>query len=118
MGAWRVPLDRPIRESRATVRACLRNTASVPLQLVGVPAPNGGIDFNGEPQPQLLTLAFRRAGAESTFEFLGTIAHRFGIVKTTIAGGWTLWAVVALFAFSSAIALRLVLRRDFGEERA
>jgi hypothetical protein len=95
---------------------CIRSAGRGRVQLLGVPTAPGGLEINGKPHPGLLTLAYRRAGEESAFALLPTIAHRLSLAKTTLAGGWTMWALVVLFLLSSALALRLVLTRDFGEE--
>jgi hypothetical protein len=109
----------PVKEIDGTLaeaRICIRNLGRGKLALLGAPTPPGLIEVNGEPRTGLLTIGFLRAGEETTLALLPTIAHRLGLAKTTLAGSWTIWALLALFLASSAIALRLVLARDFGEE--
>ena len=107
---------RPLRRTVGYVTVCLRDDGTTPVQLVGVPTPNGGLEVNSVPHRGLLTLAYRRAGEETALSLLPVIAHRAGLGKSTIAGGWTLWALVGLFLASSAIALGLVLAPGFGRE--
>ena len=97
-------------------KVCVTNEGRMAVQLIGVETPSGGTELNGKPQAALLTLAYRRAGEESTFALLPTIAHRFGVAKTTLAGSWTMWALAGIFLLTSALALALVLGRDFGRE--
>jgi hypothetical protein len=95
---------------------CLRAAGRGKVALLGVPTAPGGLLINGKERPGLLTLAYRRAGEESALALLPAIAHRFGLGKTKLAGDWTLWVLIVLFAATSGIALRLVLARGFGEE--
>jgi hypothetical protein len=95
-------------------KVCFTNEGRMTVQLIGVETPSGGTVLNGEPKAALLTLAYRRAGEESMFALLPTIAHRLGIAKTTLAGSWTMWALAGIVLLASALALALVLGRDFG----
>jgi hypothetical protein len=109
----------PVNEVGSTApdaAVCIRGAGAGAVQLLGVPTAPGGLEINGKDHPGLLTLAYRRGGEETGFSLLPTVAHRLGLAKTTLAGGWTMWALLALFVLSSALALRLVLAPDFGEE--
>jgi hypothetical protein len=55
-------------------------------------------------------LEWLREGDESWLELLGTVAHRFGLGKPFVSGGWVLLLTALLLAFAWVLALRLVLR--------
>jgi hypothetical protein len=55
-------------------------------------------------------LEWLREGDESWLELFGTVAHRFGLGKPFVSGGWVLLLTALLLAFAWVLALRLVLR--------
>jgi hypothetical protein len=55
-------------------------------------------------------LEWLRAGDESWFDLVGTVAHRFGLGKPFVSGGWVLLLAAGLLALAWFLGLRLVLR--------
>jgi hypothetical protein len=51
------------------------------------------------------------SGSRSWWTQIGTVARRFGLVKTTFFGTWTAWAVLILLAGVWIATLTLLLRR-------
>ena len=65
-----------------------------------------GVVLDDEPR-----LDFLRAGTESWWSIAGVVADRFGLVKTSFFGSWTMWAVFALIGMTWIAAVLLLLRR-------
>jgi hypothetical protein len=55
-------------------------------------------------------LEWLRDGDESWLDLIGTVAHRFGLGKPFLAGGWVLLLAAGLLALAWVLALRVALR--------
>jgi hypothetical protein len=108
-GQLAVPVDE-IPKSGINAVMCLRNRGTTPLPLGGQSTDGTGLRIDGVERPALIRIAYVRSGRESWFAMLPTIAHRFGIVKTTIAGAWMFWVVLALIAGVAVTVLFTLLR--------
>lgn len=110
-GPVTIPLAHVPRASGAT-RACLRigTSAHIVVGGEGVPPNPGTATVNGAQQAGQVTLVYTRAGRESWWELLGTLARRFGLGKAPFFGTWTL-PVIALLLLGVWIAtVRLLVR--------
>jgi hypothetical protein len=106
-------LTRPLQAELVGARVCFRNRGPVELRLAGdrtpvlyTPGNPYGVIFPDEPR-----VDFMRAGEESWWDLAGTVAERFGLIKTSFTGPWTLWAVLALLAATWVASVALLLRR-------
>jgi len=115
-GLLSIPFTPVVDASRPVARVCIRNQGRANVQLVGTSIAGEGFAVNGAPQPQLLTLNFRRPGSESTAGMLSTIAQRMTVARAGFVEGWTFWLLAAIFLGASAVAIALVLGKDFGRE--
>ena len=85
----------------------LRSNARVCIKADGVSAKRRVLLYgNGT----LVRLEWARPGNESWFALIPTVAHRFGLGKPFVSGGWVLLAMALLLAAAWALALRLVIR--------
>jgi hypothetical protein len=99
----------PATEGDATL--CLRNGGRAPLAFAGLPTTvptNATVD--GVPQKGLSTVEWFRPGTSDWWSLLPTIAHRAGVLKGSLAGGWGFWLAAALVLAAGAGALALSLR--------
>jgi len=126
--------ERPSPELRVTVRAGGETIATgrlpggqrngrvvIPISPVEDVRPNAEVCIEarspGEPHRTVLygtsgqvRLEWLREGDESWLELLGTVAHRFGLGKPFVSGGWVLGLTGALLALAWVLALRLMWR--------
>lgn len=110
-GVVSVPLHR-VAAGSAT-RACLRVGGSVSKIALGgeAGAINAGSEYvNGKQQPGLVSIVYQRAGSESWWELLPTLAGRFGLGKASVLGDWALLAAALALAAVWVGAVRLLLR--------
>jgi hypothetical protein len=94
-GRLTVPLARGAGGGESA-RVCVQDRGRVPIMLgggTGVPAVAARV-AGGSPQG-VVALSYLRSGREAWWPLLGGIAHRFGLGKASLFGGWTLWAAAA-----------------------
>ena len=92
---------------------CLVNRGQATIRLAGDRTP---IRFSGSNPYGILQddeprVDYLRAGNESWWSIAGVVADRFGLVKTSFFGSWTMWAVFALIGATWIAAVLLLLRR-------
>jgi hypothetical protein len=92
-----IPID-PVEDARLDAEVCIEARSSEPRRTVLYGA-SGRV-----------RLEWLRNDDESWLELLGTVAHRFGLGKPFVSGGWVLGLAAAALALAWALALRLVLR--------
>jgi len=94
-----------------TVRACVRNDGDVRVALGGdSAAPAGAAVVDGRPSGGVIALRFERAGEESWWQLMPTIATRFGIGKAGFIGAWTLPFAALLLLAVWVVTIRLLLK--------
>ena len=107
-GSPRVPIGRIARDTSATV--CFDNQGSRTVQLAGNLTPEyGGNNPTGAKLPDVVRIDYIRPGRESWWEFAPVVAQRFGLVKPSFVGSWTLYAALGAFVVLCAAALVLTL---------
>jgi hypothetical protein len=125
-----VPLE-PTTERIRNADVCVENESLVRIALLGAPlrrraptqpwiddlgAPSGPparVTLAGrelEQQPGRIRLKWQHGDDQSVLSYAGTIAERFGLVKTSFFGSRTMWVALALALLASFGALALVLR--------
>jgi len=100
------------RQTRTGVEACFESTGAGAAQLLGLANAQGRLELDGKPQAGVLRVAFRRPGRESWLAFTPTIADRFDVAKTRLAGNWTFWAVMVLVLGIAGLGIRETLRDE------
>jgi hypothetical protein len=105
----------PIEEVRQTVagtRVCVTNhgDAALTLRGYGVKPARLGSTLRGEPTEQEIRLSYLRAEPESWWSLAAVVAHRFGLGRGELFGGWIVFAWLAGLLGMSVAVVRLVLR--------
>ena len=96
-GSVVIPIE-PVDDAVVPAEVCIRARS---------PDERRTVLFGGTAQVRLEWL---REGDESWIDLFGTVAHRFGLGKPFVSGGWVLLLAAALLAFAWLMALRLALR--------
>jgi hypothetical protein len=109
-GPLRVPIERVARAD-ASATLCLRNLGKDPVRFAGNLTPFLGATQHPGRLPDEIRVDYLRKGRESWWGVAPAIAPRFGLVKTSFFGSWTLWSALSLVALSSMAAITLVLRQ-------
>jgi hypothetical protein len=88
----------PFEERREAARVC--------IELLG--GKDDGTVLHGTAGQ--VRLEWLRQGEESWVEVAPAVAHRFGLGKPFLSGGWVLWLAAGLLALAWVAAMRLILR--------
>ncbi len=92
-------------------RVCFANRGTRTVQFAGNLTPEtGGNNPAGAKLPDVVRIDYTRAGNETWWTFAPVVAERFGLVKPSFVGRWTMYAALAAFALLCAGGLALVLR--------
>ena len=90
---------------------CIRNEGRTSVRFGGSSAGRPtATTVNGAPERALITVEFFRPGVSDWWSLLPTIAHRAGVLKGSLAGGWGFWLAVALALLAGAIACGVSMR--------
>jgi hypothetical protein len=92
-----IPVE-PVAEDVVPAEVCIRARS---------PGERRTVLYGGTAQVRLEWL---REGEESWIDLLGTVAHRFGLGKPFLSGGWVLLLAAGLLALAWILSLRLALR--------
>jgi hypothetical protein len=110
------PVDVPIATVPRTVReaeVCLANgddDHTFTLRGHGVEPARLGFTLRGDQVDSQVRLTYLRAEPESWWSMAGTVAHRFGIGRGELFGGWIPFAWLLGVLAMCVVAVRLVLR--------
>jgi hypothetical protein len=103
----------PFRQLSATyldARICVKDVRGSPLRFEGLATgvPTSTL-VDGKPELATISIEFFRPGASDAWGLLPTVAHREGVLKGALAGGWSFWlaAGLVLLAGGAAIAVSL-----------
>ena len=91
-------------------RACLHVGGPWPMAIGGEIGAGANETINGKPAPGVIRLVYLRAGSESWWQLLPTLARRFGLGKSTLIGTWTLPALAVVFVALWAATIRFLWR--------
>jgi hypothetical protein len=98
-----------LRASYPDATLCVRNRGSDPVAFAGLPSTTSAT-IDGALQNGTITVQFFRPGTSSWWSLLPTIAHRAGVIKGSLAGGWTFWLAAALLLLAGGGSIALMFR--------
>ena len=106
-----VPID-DVPRTVAGSRVCLTNRGDAALTLrgYGVEPARLGFTLRGEQVDKQIRLTYLRGESESWWAIAGVVAHRFGLGRGELFGGWIVFAWLAGLLAMSVAVVRLVLR--------
>jgi len=108
-GSPRVPIAHIPHDTSATV--CFANQGTRTVQFAGNVTPEyGGNNPTGAKLPDVVRIDYTRPGHETWWTFAPVVAERFGLVKSSFVGSWTLYAVLGVFGLLCTGGIVLVLR--------
>jgi hypothetical protein len=109
-GPLRVPIERVARDD-ASATLCVRNLGKDPVRFAGNLTPFLAATQHPGRLPDNIRVDYLRKDREPWWAVAPAVASRFGLVKTSFFGSWTLWFALGLVALSSMAAITLVLRQ-------
>ena|SRR5436305_1014123 len=109
-GSLRIPFP-TLSRNYLGARICVRNEGRTPVRFIGLSTgqPTSTL-VNGKPQYAEISIEFFRRGRSDAWSLLPTIAQRAGVLKGSLAGGWSFWFAIALVLVAGAGAIALSLR--------
>jgi len=116
-GGWTgESVEVPVREVSHTItrtRVCVTNRGEAPLTLrgYGVEPARLGFTLRGDEVDQQIRLTYLRAEPESWWSLAGVVAHRFGLGRGELFGGWIVFAWLAGLLGMGVAVVMLVLRK-------
>jgi len=115
-GGWEgasveVPID-TVRRTVSEAQVCITNGGDSALILrgYGIEPARFGFKLRGEQVDKQVRLTYLRAEPESWWSMAGVVAHRFGLGRGELFGGWVAFAWLVGVLAMCAVAARLVLR--------
>jgi hypothetical protein len=114
-GGWEGDsVDVPIAAVPRTLgdaQVCVANLGAASLTLRGYGTPARlGFRLRGDQVAQQIRLSYLRAEPESWWSLAGVVAHRLGLGRGEVFGGWVAFAWLAGLIAMSGVVVRLVLR--------
>ena len=108
-GTIRMPF-RTLSRNYLEARICLWDEGHTPIRFIGLSTSQPTSTVVGRtPQYGALSIEFFRPGQSDSWALLPTIATRAGILKGSLAGGWSFWFAIALVLVAGAGAIALSL---------
>jgi hypothetical protein len=116
-GSWEadsveVPIV-PVARTLTEAEVCVANRGDAALTLLGygVEPARLGFKLRGEQVDQQIRLEYLRAEPESWWAMAGVVAHRLGLGRGELFGGWIALAWLIGVLAMGAVAARLLLRK-------
>jgi hypothetical protein len=115
-GGWEGDsVDAPIAvvpRTFADAQVCVENRGALALTLrgYGIQPDRLGFTLRGDQVDQQIRIAYLRAGPESWWSVGGVVAHRLGLGKGEVFGGWVAFAWLAGLLAMGGVVLSLLLR--------
>lgn len=105
-----IELLRPLAQTVEGAEVCVNNRGPTPVQVAGNQTPPrfSPANLSGQIFDDAVRVDFYRPGEESYVEFAPEVATRFGLVKASFFGDWTLWLFFAGLAVIWASTLSWV----------
>jgi hypothetical protein len=91
METGEAPIRPVVERTTPDVDVCFTNEGDAEVVLWGYGAVEGApqrTEIDGEPIDERIRLSYLRPGTESGWEIAGTVAHRMGIGRGSLLGGW------------------------------
>jgi hypothetical protein len=113
-GSVEVPIV-PVERTLTGAEVCVVNGGDATLTLLGygIEPERLGLELRGEQTGQQIRLEYLRAEPESWWAMAGVVAHRLGVGRGELFGGWiaVVWLIGVLAM--GAVAVRLILRKTW-----
>ena len=105
----------PVERTLTGAQVCVANGGDAALTLLGygVEPERLGLKLRGEQTGQQIRLEYLRAEPESWWAMAGVVAHRLGVGRGELFGGWIAFAWVIGVLAMGAVAVRLMLRKTW-----
>lgn len=108
----RIPF--PFRKLSSTylqARICVRNEGRTLVRFQGLATaqPTSTL-VNAKREYAVISIVFLRPGKSDAWSLLPTVAQRAGVLKGSLAGGWSFWLAAALALVAGATAIVVSLR--------
>lgn len=105
-------LDRVTDEEVIDARVCFINRAPTPVEFAGhvTPVLGGPANLGRQVFADDIRVDFLRKEKESWWALTPSVADRFGLIKGSLVGSWTLWALFALIGAGWVVTLRFLER--------
>lgn len=105
-------LDRVTDEEVIDARVCFINRAPTPVEFDGnvTPVLGGPANLGRQVFADDIRVDFLRKEKESWWALTPSVADRFGLIKGSLVGSWTLWALFALIGAGWVVTLRFLER--------
>lgn len=106
-----VPID-VLPRTLVDAQVCVENRSAPTLTLrgYGVAPPRLGFRLRGDQVDQQIRLAYLRAEPESWWSVAGVVAHRMGLGRGELFGGWVAYVWLAGLLAMGGVVASLVLR--------
>lgn len=102
---------RTLERTYAHATICVRNDGAAPIAFSGVSSPvPTETTVDAVRQRARVTVELFRPGTSTWWSLLPAIAHRVGVLKGSLSGGWGFWLAAACALLAGAGSLALVLR--------
>jgi hypothetical protein len=110
-GGWLDVPVAPVPRTLAAAQVCIANRGEAALALRGhgIEPERNGFTLRGEVAGSEIRLTYLRAEPESWWSMAGVVAHRLGLGRGELFGGWIAFAWLACVLAMGAVVLRLVL---------
>ena len=110
-GSPRVSIAPVARDTRGAM-VCFANRGTRTVQFAGNATPElGGSNPTGARLGDVVRIDYVRRGSETWWRLAPVVARRFGTVKPSFVGSWTMYAVFGVFALLCAAGIGLLVGR-------
>lgn len=102
---------RTLSSTYLQARICVRNEGRSAVRFKGLATsqPTSTL-VNGKPEYAVISIVLFRPGKSDAWSLLPTVAQRAGVLKGSLAGGWSFWLAAALVLVAGAAAIVVSLR--------
>ena len=106
-----IPLESAVARETLGERLCIANTGMAPVRFAGNRTPPiGPANPGGAVLGDDIRVDYLKRGEQSWWSTRSVVAERFGLLKASFFGLWTLWAAMGLVVLSWLLAIRTLMR--------